>query len=90
MPFWTPEEEKEYQACLPHSLEVWKNQGSAEFYCLDDEEHKRWLRNHPDAKTEDKAKMLACLHASSAKINGTQEEFRVAFDGCMSKAYGLE
>ena len=88
-PFWTPAEESEYQACLPHSLEVWKSRDAAEFYCLDDEEHKHWLRNHPEAKTEDKAKMQTCLHANAAKVNGTREEFRKAFDGCMSEAYGL-
>jgi hypothetical protein len=90
-PFWTAVEEKEYKACLPHSLEVWKNRKSAEDYCLLDEEHKRWMRNHPQAAqmSEDHAKHEACLHRNAAKINGTLEEFRTAYDGCMSEAYGI-
>ncbi len=90
--FWTQAEEKEYQACLPESLEVWKNQKAAEDYCLIHEEHKHWLRNHPQVagKEEIKGAMHECLERNKAKINGTWAEFRVAFDGCMREAYGLK
>lgn len=97
--FWTSAEAKEYQECLPGAINTWRDpklhwthdqiQKTAEDNCLVDEEHKHWLRNHPTAKTEDKAKMQACLHSNAAKINGTKEQFRSAFDGCMSEAYGL-
>lgn len=92
-PFWTPEEEKEYRACLPHSLEVWKNQKSAEDYCLLDEERKRWMRHHPEAATmtEDKAKWQACITANKEKFNnGAREKVRAIFDECTSKGYGLK
>lgn len=36
--FWTEAEEKEYQACLPHSIEVWKSQTAGENSCLVEEE----------------------------------------------------
>lgn len=97
-PFWTAAEKKEYQACIPVALNAWGDPKShrtpkqvqkiAEDDCLVEEEHKRWLRLHPEAKTEDKSRMQSCLRANSAKINGTKEEFRIAFDGCMSEAYG--
>lgn len=98
-PFWTAVEEKEYQDCIPRAIKAWSDpklhwtqdqiQKTAEDNCLVDEEHKRWLRNHPTAKTEDKAKMKACLHTNAAKINGTKDEFRATFDGCMREAYSL-
>ena len=89
--FWTEAEEKEYQACLPHSIEVWKSQTAGENSCLVEEEHRRWLRNHPKlaGKEEMKGVMHDCLKQNTGKINGTWQEFRVAFDGCMAKAYGL-
>lgn len=90
--FWTQAEEKEYQACLPESLEVWKKQKAAEDYCLIHEEHTHWLRKHPQVagKEEIKGVMQECLKRNEAKINGTWAEFRAAFDGCMRKAYGLK
>lgn len=91
-PFWTADEEKEYQDCLPHSIEVWKGRKAGEDYCLVNEEHKRWVYNHPQlaAQKEDKAKMQACLHTNATKINGTRDEFRLAFDRCTEEAYGLQ
>lgn len=91
VPFWTPNEEKEYQECLPESLKVWKYRREAEDYCLLDEEHKHWMRNHPETAgmTEDKGKHEACVKLNKAKINGTLEEFRAAYDGCMAEAYGI-
>jgi hypothetical protein len=88
--FWTEAEEKEYQACLPHSVEVWKSQRAGEDSCLVEEEHRRWLRNHPQliGKKEIKGVMQECLKQNTAKINGTWQQFRIAFDGCMAKAYG--
>lgn len=90
-PFWTAVEEKEYEQCLPHAIEVWKNRKVAEDQCVVSEERKRWLRNHPQfaAKKEDKAKMQQCLQSNTAKINGTREEFRITFDRCLDEAYGV-
>jgi hypothetical protein len=97
--FWTAQEEKEFQDCMPETLAAWKDwnftqeqlRKVAEDSCLVTEEHTRWLRMHPqiDPKAEDKAKMQACLHANAATINGTRDEFRRAFDECESEAYGL-
>lgn len=89
--FWTPAEAQEYHACLPKAFASFKDQRSAESYCLIDEEHKRWLRNHRrSAKGKhDSAAMQDCLHRNTAKINGTPTEFRAAYDGCMCEAYGL-
>jgi len=90
--FWTAAEEKEYKACLPHSLEVWKNRRSAEDYCLLDEEHRRWMRNHPEVAKmiEDKARYQACIAANRERFNnGTREEVRAIYDKCQSEAYGI-
>jgi|SRR2546425_8241765 len=89
--FWTQAEEREYNSCLPHSLEVWKNQKNAEDYCLIEEEHKRWLRHHPEVagKKEIKGAMHECLERNKSKINGTWAEFRTAYDACMRTVYGL-
>jgi len=91
-PFWTPAEQKEYQACLQHSLRVWKTRKEAEDYCLLDEEHKRWTRHHPEAATmaEDKVKWQECIAANREKFNnGTREEVRAIFDQCEGQAYGV-
>jgi hypothetical protein len=89
--FWTDVEEREYRACLPHSIEVWQSQRAGENSCLVEEEHRRWLRNHPKLAggKENKPVMQECIHRNATKINGTWQEFRVAWDGCMAKAYGL-
>jgi hypothetical protein len=92
-PFWTPAEEKQYQACLPLSLKTWKTRKEAEDYCLLDEEHKRWMRHHPEARTkaEDKVKWQECIAAKREKFNnGTREEVRAIYNECQSKTYGLK
>jgi Zn-dependent M32 family carboxypeptidase len=92
-PFWTPAEEKEYQACLPDSLKVWKTRKEAEDYCLLDEEHKRWMRLHPEVAkiAEDKAKYSACIDMNKDKFNnGSREEVRFIYNECQRKAYGLK
>lgn len=89
--FWTSTEEMEYQTCVSET-HFGHTVKEVEDYCLVNEEHKRWLRNHPDVagKEEIKGAMNECLQRSEAKINGTRDEFRSAFDGCMSEAYGLQ
>lgn len=90
--FWTPAEQKEYEACLPHSREVWKTPKETEDYCLINTQHKRWLHVHrPEitGKKEIQGAMHQCLEQNKAKINGTWTEFRTAFDGCMRESYGL-
>jgi hypothetical protein len=89
--FWTPAEQREYNACLPGAMATFKNQQAAENYCLVHEEHARWLRNHPAAakRKEDGTVMQSCLQRHTDKINGTPAEFRTAYDGCISEAHGL-
>jgi len=76
---------------MPHSLTVWKTRKEAEDYCLTWEEHKRWMRNHPEVagRKKDSAKVRQCMHDNAAKINGTRDEFRAAYDSCMKQGYGL-
>ncbi|MGC2245844.1 MAG: hypothetical protein WA609_04510 [Terriglobales bacterium] len=89
--FWTKAEAKEFSDCMPESLKAFKTQIGAERYCLVHEEHTRWMRNHPEVtdKKNDSDAMLACLHKHAAKINGSPQQFRTAWDACMSESYGL-
>lgn len=89
--FWTPAEEAEYQGCLSKT-HFGHSQKEVEDYCLLDEEHKRWMRHHPEARTraEDKVKWQECIAANKEKFNnGTRDEVRAIFDQCESRAYGV-
>lgn len=91
--FWTPTEETEYKTCISEtSGHFGHTVKEVEDYCLVNEEHKRWLRNHPEVagKEEIKGAWDRCMERNKAKINGTRDEFRNAFDGCMSEGYGLQ
>lgn len=89
--FWTGEEEAHYLSCLPHSISVWKNIKEAIDSCLVEEEHSHWLHQHAvlAGKKENTQIMQDCIDHNAAQINGDLVQFRLAFDRCEDRAYGI-
>lgn len=89
---WTDAEKKDFRACvLRLSAEKGVSHQADRGVCEVGEEHKHWMRNHPEVavRKENSARFRLCNRDNTAEMNGTPAQFHAAFDRCMREAYGL-
>ena len=92
---WTKAEQQEFQGCVVRTSEQQKTSGkvpgSPASWCEVWEEHQHFMHLHPRLakRKEIPGRFSQCNKQHAAEVNGTPQQFYVAFDQCMREAYGL-
>jgi hypothetical protein len=90
-PHWTDENARGYLRCMPESLRVWTSEAPARYTCEVEQEHSYWRQTHPQVaeQPENKEAVERCIARNAVAINGSSQQFHLAYDECMNEGYNL-